>query len=55
VRLSVAAIIRPPGFTIAAQVATNDFTSATCSTTSMASTTSKRSPASAKASAVVAR
>ena len=52
VRLSVAAIISPPGLTIEAQVATKDLTSVTCSTTSMASTTSKRSPCSASASAV---
>ena len=44
-----------PGFTISAQRATKRSTSATCSTTSMASTMSKRSPASASASAAVAR
>ncbi len=49
----VAAIISPPGLTISAQRRTNRPRSATCSTTSMASTTSKRSPASASASAVV--
>ena len=53
--LSVAAIISPPGLTIEAQVATKAFTSVTCSTTSIASTTSKHSPAAARSSAVVAR
>ena len=40
VRLMVAAIISPLGFTIAAQLSMKARTSATCSTTSMASTRS---------------
>ena len=43
VRLIVAAIIIPPGFSTEAQAATKAGTSLTCSTTSRIVTTSKRS------------
>ena len=55
VRLMVATTIMPPGFSMAAQLSMNSLRSATCSTTSMLRMTSKRSPAAASASAVVAR